>query len=313
MRIKMPKERKDQHFVSQFYLKNFAYHKNGKNKEDDEYYLWAYDKSKGNYFEPNIGGICQEKYLYETSKDDLRFETESSKYIKFNDIENYFCDREGVYSKTIRRIIRIIENPLNRDALVCNAYDKRILCEFVANFLVRNPWLFKRTEPAILNLIQENESLIETIKNNVKESGLEDVSPIINHAIKNIEFKTESSSNSVINIVQRYLSRINLYFLYCKNASFITSCFPVQYMLDADSKMEFITAAFIPIAPHIGIMFNKDYRKFRNRIIPIQESEVYDRNRYYLLDSSDRTRFILSRDKETLEKVICSGDTHDQL
>ncbi len=83
-----------EHYVPQFYLKNFA---------DDNGLLHIYDFKKKKIFTQSAKNICYENNLYET-----KWENSNPKFGEFvlqNHIENIFCKYEGEFSKVLSKIL----------------------------------------------------------------------------------------------------------------------------------------------------------------------------------------------------------------
>ena len=95
---------KKQHYVPQFYLRNFT---------SDDNKLWVFDRVKEEYYFRTPKEVCYEKYLYETPWKDE--EPKLGKFVLENQIENYFADKEGEYSPLLKRIIDICRNPQNKN------------------------------------------------------------------------------------------------------------------------------------------------------------------------------------------------------
>lgn len=122
------KTTKRQHYILQFYLKNFT---------DDSNKLWVYDRLRKKFFKNSPKDICCEKNLYETLWEDV--DSRLGEFVLQNQMENKFAQQEGIYNFLLKRIINICTNTQNRAALICNKDEKRILAGFVANLFLRNP------------------------------------------------------------------------------------------------------------------------------------------------------------------------------
>lgn len=119
----------NQHFVPQFYLKQFT-------DKDDK--LHCYNKHSHEKYSAHTIDICRKKNLYETEYDiPLK---NGEKYIVHNGIENMFKDVEGTYSTMLPKILSKCINNCNGVSLICSTAEKLILADMVTNFLVRNPY-----------------------------------------------------------------------------------------------------------------------------------------------------------------------------
>lgn len=77
---------KKQHFVPQFYLKNFITNKN----------LFVFDRQKNSSFECSPKDICYKNYLYESEWQ--KFNPKLGKFISPNEIEKNFSSEEREYN-----------------------------------------------------------------------------------------------------------------------------------------------------------------------------------------------------------------------
>jgi hypothetical protein len=166
---------KKQHYVPQFYLRNFT---------SDDNKLWVFDRVKEEYYFRTPKEVCYEKYLYETPWKDE--DPKLGKFVLENQIENYFADKEGEYSSLLKRIIDICRNPQNKNALICNHEEKEMLASFVANIFVRNPWSLRQIESDLpLEELKENEE-IQAIEQIIQIMGLGDIDSLVKAADKRV-------------------------------------------------------------------------------------------------------------------------------
>ena len=207
---------KKQHYVPQFYLRNFT---------SDDNKLWVFDRIKEEYYFRTPKEVCYEKYLYETLWKDE--DPKLGKFILENQIENYFADKEGEYSPLLKRIIDICRNPQNKNALICNHQEKKILASFVANVFVRNPWSLKQIESDLpLEELKKNEE-IQAIEQVIQIIGFGDIDSLVKAADKRV-WLTEEFDGS--RLAPRILE-MNYTFLVSNGEPFITSSFPAIYEL----------------------------------------------------------------------------------
>ena len=78
--------KKKQHYVPQFYLKNFAIH-----KKSGEYSIRCYNKERNKWYNSSITQVAMERYFYE--------KTDPS------EIENYFSNLEGLHATVYHKIV----------------------------------------------------------------------------------------------------------------------------------------------------------------------------------------------------------------
>ncbi len=98
--------KKKQHYVPQFYLKNFAIH-----KKSGEYSIRCYNKELDTLYNSNITQEAMERYFYE--KNDPP------------EIENYFSHLEGLHATIYQKII----NDQSIEHLTL--YDKLMMCHYI--------------------------------------------------------------------------------------------------------------------------------------------------------------------------------------
>lgn len=125
---KMANLTKRQHYVPQFYLKNFC---------DSTGFLWGWDKLKKGIFKCATKDICQSAFLYENELKNAN--PKCGKFILPNSIENTLANMEGEFSTCISQVLQICRNPANRDVLICSSKQKQILTKFAINMMLRNP------------------------------------------------------------------------------------------------------------------------------------------------------------------------------
>ena len=115
---------KKQHFVPQFYLKQFA----GENGM-----LCCYRKNDGKQFSAHPKDICFKDYGYEVQASHGK-----NKFILPNEIEKMFSMIEREYSTVLRSIVDKCLINLDKTALICTLKEKEVLASMVANFISRN-------------------------------------------------------------------------------------------------------------------------------------------------------------------------------
>ena len=98
--------KKKQHYVPQFYLKNFAIH-----KKSGEYSIRCYNKELDKWYNSNITQVAMERYFYD--------DEDPPEY------ENYFSHLEGLHATIYIKIVsdRSIEH--------LTSYDKLMMCHYV--------------------------------------------------------------------------------------------------------------------------------------------------------------------------------------
>ena len=115
---------KRQHFVPQFYLKQFT---------DAEGYLYCYRKTNKNIFHARPYDICFKKYGYEVKR-----AVSGQEFLLPNEIEKMFCSLEREYSSILQNVVNKSLLNSNGTTLICTSKEKEILASMVANFITRN-------------------------------------------------------------------------------------------------------------------------------------------------------------------------------
>ncbi len=285
MKEKMTKR---QHYIPQFYLKNFA-GSDGK--------LWVYDRIEKKYFKSDPKDICCEKYLYETPWENAN--PDLGEYILPNQIEDDFAKKESEYSKLLEKITKICSYSQNKKALICNKNEKRLLASFAANIFLRNPWTLKN---ANINSVSD-----ELIKNKEIQS-IDELLKVINFGgteslVKAVNKKIWLDEEFIGNVPQKFIDdvlRLNFIVLISKSHSFITSSFPVLYeTYDTEDGITHIKPVFVPIQSYIGLIYiDKTINNpFRNRIAIIPSNIVDQINKWYLQDNTEQIRFLIGKEK----------------
>ncbi|HEC41064.1 MAG TPA: DUF4238 domain-containing protein, partial [bacterium] len=98
--------KKKQHYVPQFYLKNFAIH-----KKSGECSIRCYSKELNKSYNSNITQVAMERYFYDEEDPP--------------EIENYFLHLEGLHSKVYNKIIH------NHSIKQLTMYDKFMMAHYI--------------------------------------------------------------------------------------------------------------------------------------------------------------------------------------
>ena len=159
---------KVQHFVPRVYLKNFSSF-NGK-----EYYIWVFDKEKGNIFQTNIKNIAFEEEFYNTLSED-------------QEIEKILQQTETKFDPVIQRLISI------RDLEKLTGDEKDTIAEFIAYQMIRTREIRNTLKDTSKQFFEKyGEQLSEKLKKEVLESMKKDsLRGMQNNLIKEVdEFKS---------------------------------------------------------------------------------------------------------------------------
>ena len=135
---------KKQHYVPQFYLRNFT---------SDDNKLWVFDREKKEYYHSAPKDICFEKFLYETPWEDAN--PKLGKYVLENQIEDYFAEKEGEYSSLLRKIIGICKETKNRNGANLQCIRKRDAGKFYCQYV------FKESLVAETDRVRYNHGRVE--------------------------------------------------------------------------------------------------------------------------------------------------------
>lgn len=252
------------HFVSVFYLKQFLI--------KNEHLLAAYNCFNNKFYRSKPENLCFENDAYETiwGEDQMN---RLGKYLLTNDIENYFAQREIIYSQLQKRLINICMNPKNNKALVCSADDKTLLCEWVLNFLVRHPCRLKEIgKISNYNFSEISPDVIELFK----LLGFGSPDAIFKHVTKRA-YLTSLITNGPFQQMQEELRNMNCVFCISNATRFITSSMPVALIEGPH--------VYFPISPYLVVIFTPLSATQRinrsNRILNMTQ-HVNEMNNFYV-------------------------------
>lgn len=283
---------KRQHYVPQFYLRNFC---------DGTGALWIYDKQEEKFFYCTPKDICQGKFLYES-----RWENANpvlKKFILPNTIEREYSQKEGEYAALLKKLIQICEDPENRTALVCNSGEKAILASFVANMLVRNPWSIHQLETGedVASLKNDNELCI--YNELFEQLGLGGFDSFLKGAIKNT-FLRENIEGSIPPKIAEDIRNMN--FVFVKTTKeFVTASFPLIYLIkDISEEKSVLDWLFIPITPQLAVFYSSRKVPSRNHLIEVTDKFVDERNSKFFNMPCSEARFVISRDENLLRSFV---------
>ncbi len=289
--------KKRQHYVPQFYLRNFE---DGRNK------LHVYNRKKDRFFMSQVKDICREKYLYETQWENAALFL--GEYVLPNEIEDDFSRQENEYNVLLKRIISICSDPVNKNALICRHEQKEGIALFAANMLLRNPWsMMQFGVDDIPKEVMEN-SEIYGINQMLKAMNFVGVESLIKHANKKVllDHKLNGEEN-MPTLVANDLKKMDMCFLVTQNFSFVTSSFPVIFeFYDTEDGIVHLKYLFIPLCPKVGLQYSIDSKIKcpRNRQVHIPDEAVLEINRLFLKKDSNQIQYIISHSEKILKSVI---------
>jgi len=274
---------KRQHYTPQFYLRQFA------TQRISEHYIWCYDKTNGNIFNPSVKNIGVENWFY-----DKKLQGECV-------FERALSILEGHYSE-IYRIIR--EKPISS----LTREEKQLFVELV--YLQDT-----RTRKARDNMIKVKEEVInsedfqdwfqETFPGMTIEEQLEDIKRNIQLSeMFNIEIKDNKPKFSeTLDRIMEFDLFLLINDIRTTGAAFFTSDHPnCHYSLSEEIDMKIL----FPITPELCLMFTND--KGWETMHPSHNTVI---NKKFVQVANERTvekayRFVFSKtnDFRFVERVL---------
>ncbi len=286
-----------QHYVPQFYLRNF---------EDKDHKLYVYNRQKEKFIESRAKDICYKKYLYETPWENAN--SKLGKYVLPNQIEKDFSKQENRYNILLKKIIDTCSEPQNEKALICTQAEESELALFAANMLLRNLWSLKHADiDNILNELMEN-SEIQSIDHLLQALGMGGTEALIKHSCK--KSWLDSALNNGENVptsIAHDLQKMSMVFFVTQNASFVTSSFPVIFeTYESENNKTHFQKLLIPLCPKIAVQYTKSskMKAFHNRQISIYSKKVAKINRLYLKGNPEQFQLIISHNNDVLRNIL---------
>lgn len=282
---------KRQHYVPQFYLRNWC---NNENK------LWCYDAKIGKIYKTTPNDCCYIKYYYEIGKigDD---------YVLPNTREQDYQRIENEIAPIISKHLKIMDDEKNKDALIFNSYDKKLMIDFVLTMIIRNidfdnndPTFIRDVYNAEANIIKSIDKILNIqVDDEFNQKFLEYIMKSPN--FERLDNTNPNSKNQLGGYFYHQLRDLikDFYFSIAKTDDFFCiSSNPVMYTPQV---------VFFPLNPRYALFFRRK-----------QESNVkrrYRSNKLIFLDCEDAIacsteyinrgdRFLYAKDKETLERVL---------
>ena len=139
-----------EHYVSQFYLRNFA---------DENGLLHIYDFKQNKLFTQSPKNVCYGNNLYETKWENAN--PKLGEFVLQNHIEKLFCEYEGEFSKVLTKILQVCCPSQNPNALILHENERNIFFQFVVNMIVRNP---ENMEALALNKLEQDDINNDEVK-----------------------------------------------------------------------------------------------------------------------------------------------------
>lgn len=282
-----------EHYVPQFYLKNFA---------DDKGLLHIYDFKQKKIFTQSPKNICYKNNLYETKWENAH--PNLGEFVLQNHIENIFCEYEGEFSKVLTTILRVCIPSQNPNALILQGNERNIFLRLIVNMIVRNP---ENMEALALNRLEPNDINDENISqicNLLDDIGLGGGNSLCLTAKKKAML-TDEFENNFTHACFEALKKLNYTFFYAQTNSLITSNIPVCIGNDPIIIEDDKTCVYLAISPKVAVLFGnyKSSRNFKNRMIYIGEKQVENFNRI-LINHSDNKRILITNSDATIRKYV---------
>lgn len=140
---------KRQHYVPRFYFLNFS------NKGQ----VVVFNKANEKVYKKNIDEVCIKNHLYENAWKEPN--STIGTYVLYNDIENKLCEKEGIFSPVINKIIVLCLDERNKNSLICHREEKEVLWDFIANMFCRAIWYIQDIDKMdVNNEIEDNQELV---------------------------------------------------------------------------------------------------------------------------------------------------------
>lgn len=243
------KPTKNEHYIPQFYLKNFT--------EDNEH-IYQYDvQSENKTGKPvPIKSICYKKDLYE-------FKNETGELICQNIIEDKLSCFEGDFAKVLRSIIDKSQYEKNYETLsFLKTNEKLMLMFFISTIILRNP----KTITAV------KDTVVETLGNQINDNlanniALQNCLPI---------YKTlDQNERNLLNHMRKAIDDMSFQIVVSSEERIYTSDSPV--ILLGDNQTNKPNNVILPISPKIVLVMKK-YEKTKfgltNRLVRLESKDI---------------------------------------
>lgn len=283
-----------QHFVPQFYLKQF---------EDNSGFLHVYDKLNKHIFKCRSKDICQEKNLYETPWENAS--EKLGKKVLSNDFEHFFSRKEGKFSQVISKILSVCSSAQNKNALICKSEEKKLLAEFIVNLYVRNPWTMAMLQLNEIPKDLDSNQEIQIMRQMFSRLGFGSLNSMIIAAQKKAYITDEFGRGFCGELTQR-LCNVDLSFFYSDDSAFVTSSFPTGFGEDSSAVGFEKISNFLSLSPNVAVMFgNFNYiHKFKNRMTRLSKDIVMEFNQIFFSRSTEQVRYIICHNSSLLEELM---------
>ena len=277
-----------EHFVPQFYLKNF-YHENEA--------FWVYDKYANKIFESNSYGVCFENYLYETKGSG---KLSDGKHILPNLIEKKLADVDAKNSIFINNIIKRLSIQISPNALILKSSEVEQLLDFIDNLFIRHPDCMNSflTEENYKKVLSNNPDVVDNIDELFEILGFGDSEAFKKVSVKNMYFDSNGKGVSY----KKYFKLMDYFFLKASEGVLFTADYPIRMDLNYDNQT--FNSIYLPISNEYAIVLVSQRSFNRNRLITIDKATIDKLNKYVLFDSFNKK--IITSNKEQIESILKS-------
>lgn len=282
---------KRQHFIPQFYLKNFSH-----NKKD----IAVWDLAANKYYCSDTKSVFFENDLYETKWKNAN--PRLGVYVLDNQIEKWLANLEWSVAPIINRIL---VDASNKRIISLNQEDRNVFLEFVVALYLRNPIIMSRILDYYSGVENdpEMESLMYVINYLFEEGGFGSTESLVKHS-EMMGIFNKNISGSPINSEIKRISDMHLVFWHTKNYKFATCTFPFHIGHVINSNY---TRIILPLSSQVAcVFFNKEFPVLiEEAVIEITPEMVVCCNKQYQRSNQQRYRkCIVSESLEDLYKII---------
>ena len=288
---------KRQHFVPQFYLKNFA-------KANGD--LWVCrrrpEAKSPAVFKSNVRKICVENNLYEIPSRNVL----EQKFIEWGAIETALSRMESMFALSVKHLTEY--DPDKPDTSSESPWEHlSIVVVFTANLIVRNPKWIKTRRKLAESLTRDLLSRGFFSPNDLFELGKigysSDLQGIVELSIQHAELLSFDDRSSTMKLVEG-LNKMSVILLRApNNASFITSSFPVTASW-TNEETENPDWLYLPLSATSALIFHEERQ--RNFFFRRISAEEVDELNVYSLEMNALWDTAISGSKTALKTCLHS-------
>lgn len=277
---------KKQHFIPEFYLKNFC---------ADDGKLAVYNCKYNDFGDRKTPAqICYEKYLYETKVDP---DSDAENFVLVNEVENNFRDKETIYRDCISRILDTCSSTEDKRKDICSDDDIKILDDFVTNMLLRNPLLYNKADNS--DLFQE---LLDSEEFKKWDDLLKNLEGYEAEALLRLAFNVDATDSdikgSTANRLKQKISKLNFCFLVSDTAHYVFGEFPFAILFDNKQFNKIL----LPLSPTCLLMFHR--HPICNKIIVSNDYDVNMYNKALSNISVNKGKHLFAQNEEDIANVL---------